>query len=126
MAKRKSKTTSEEQAGTAFERALARRFIDLLLANKELRIHMEARLEHVPQKGAFESVQLAECRRNQQFLDWVMEECRRLWYGIDSMPKQGDILDGEKEAKLKAKLMGENPEAGAEEPLGPTPETATA
>lgn len=126
MAKRKAKTAAEAQAGTAFERALARRFIDLLLANKELRIHMEARLEDVPQKGAFESVEVRVCRRNQEFLDWVMEECRRLWYGIDVMPKQGDILDGEKEAKLKAKLMGGDPEEGAEQPLGPTPESVTA
>lgn len=124
MTKRKTKTTAEEQAGTPFERALARRLLDLILADKEVRIHLEARLEHIPKKGDLDSVDLGVCRMNQVFLDWLSGECDKLWCGIDAMPKQGDILDGEKEAKLKATLMGD-PEEGVAEPLGPTPETFT-
>lgn len=125
MGKRKAKTKAEEQAGTPFERALARRLLDLILADKEVRIHLEARLEHVPKKGDLDSVDLGVCRRNQVFLDWLSGECDKLWCGIDAMPKQGDILDEAKEAKLKAKLMGSDPEAEAKEPLGPTPEAVT-
>ena len=114
MAK-KRKSKAEEDAGSPFERALARRLLDLILADKEVRIHLEARLEHVPEKGTLGSVELGVCRRNQEFLDWLMEECRTLWFGIDIRPKQGDLLDQAKEEKLKQHLMGEV------EPLGPTP-----
>lgn len=106
MAKRKS--NAEQAAGTEFEQQQARTLLEMIVSDPKIRIHLEARRPYVPQKGDFNSISLGVCKQNQEFLDWLIEDCRRLWYSIDVRPKQGEILDGEKEAKLKAKLMGED------------------
>ncbi len=121
MAKKKQ-SNAEKSAGTEFEQRVARTLLEMIISDPKIRIHLEARLPQVPSKKAFDSISLEVCQRNQAFLDWLIEECRRLWYAIDVRPKQGEILDGDKEAKLKAKLMGGgDPEEGVAEPLGPTP-----
>lgn len=98
----------------------ARALIDILLADKDLKIHMDARhgAGFMPGKGAFDAIDLRACKKNQEYLRGMVADLVLVCESIDAMPKQGDMVDNmdEKEARLKEELLG------SPEPLGPTPE----
>lgn len=119
---------SDKKKANALELELAYQMLDLVLSNKPLRLHLEARLgaHRVPKEAsALKSIDVKVSQRNQAFLDFLMSNCRWIWYAIDTTEKQGDILDeaekAKKEARLKNKMLGLDPEDGVDEPLGPTP-----
>lgn len=106
--KKNSKSKVELERGNKFDLVLATRLVELILEDKRTRIHLEARLGYVPTKGAFDAVDLGACRKNQDFLDFMMTNCRWLWLDIDARPKQDDIIEpAAKEAQLRKHLFGE-------------------
>jgi len=109
MAKtKKSKAEVGGEAENKFDLMLATRLLELILEDKKTRIHLEARIGYVPVKGALDAVDLGACRKNQDFLDFLMTNFRWLWYDIDARPKTDDFVDPQgKEAKLRKHLFGE-------------------
>jgi len=117
MAKRKPKKNTES---LGLERA--HKLLELMLADKLIVCHLEACIgkQLIPEKdGGLKSIALRVAKRNQQFLEQIVEYCDLIWESIDVTEKTGEIFDDPKKAaiekvgkeyRLRGKLLGERAE----------------